>query len=861
MKVLAELACARAPTSTASTNLPTETKDIISSTTSVKDTVIKKNRNPIKELFERKRELYERKQIEKANTDVFVKESNTQKSRRTKKTKKKQEFPLIRNDHQDGLAEKKKRREVFEKKEDFDSSKAKDIYDFDDEESQIESGFNSVLSYRSKVETASFRERKFDMSNLMSKAIGDTLGNDKTGKNFNQKLESMIDHKFKNIENFAPKTKGALKSFQSEDKLITGPMDDFIERRKSSKRATEQLSKHPKLKKKSKSAKKNSRNAWYENDSSDEFVTAAKTEDVGVGISKSQRTCSKGKQNLFAELFSSSENESVSEEVQEEIREFETEKDLGINDIEDKNSEIRVENYDDKDFENEDKNPEDGKSLEDVSNEDYNWDRNRKDYFELVTSESDSESESELIIDLKKDSEENRDSESDEPEEEGVKENEDKKKAKDEHQLKKEWIPLEEALNILDQHDNLDGITVDINKYTRTSRTKSKRTESESSDKFNKESKENYSHFDEQETPDDDLPILPEKLTTNEKPQKEPENLPLHVFLSRKVQESKKRKQQQRKNKKLQQASMTDFEPIRRQRKCAIGKQGLLAEISSSDEEVYFKAPHRKLGEKIESERPRKQKKESKEKRKERYIEKKHEQMIAKEQKAIEEQIMREFGKIKDTQGPKDPEDDKEVMKAERDENKDKSNSRKHQKQKSSKSEETEKKNDSDNLESPKERRQKTNIKNKKNIKSDGKNKIEKPKSRRNSVSNIKNSKERRLSNSKRDSGDEELRTTKSWNKVDEAVGVAIGRRKRAAVNQLYYWSSSSDEEETIEATPAVEEEDDRLEQHGWIVGDSHKKMITMLAMEKQLKEKRRRSEDEFESGKGKTKKHRNSTS
>lgn len=114
----------------------------------------------------------------------------------------------------------------------------------------------------------------------------------------------------------------------------------------------------------------------------------------------------------------------------------------------------------------------------------------------------------------------------------------------------------------------------------------------------------------------------------------------------------------------------------------------------------------------------------------------------------------------------------------------------------------------------------------------------------------------------KRDSDDEELKTTKSWNKVEEGVGVAIGRRKRAAANQLYYWSSSSDEEEMLEVAPVVEEEeDDRQEQHGWIVGDSHKKMITMLAMEKQLKEKRRRSEDEFEPSKAKSKKHRNSTS
>jgi hypothetical protein len=130
------------------------------------------------------------------------------------------------------------------------------------------------------------------------------------------------------------------------------------------------------------------------------------------------------------------------------------------------------------------------------------------------------------------------------------------------------------------------------------------------------------------------------------------------------------------------------------------------------------------------------------------------------------------------------------------------------------------------------------------------------------STTSNKDSKERRSSGGKHDSDDEELKTTKSWNKVEEGVGVAIGRRKRTAALQLYYWSSSSDEEEVPEPAPAPEEEeDDRQEQHGWIVGDSHKRMITMLAMEKQLKEKRRRSEDEFESGKSKSKKHRNSTS
>lgn len=59
-------------------------------------------------------------------------------------------------------------------------------------------------------------------------------------------------------------------------------------------------------------------------------------------------------------------------------------------------------------------------------------------------------------------------------------------------------------------------------------------------------------------------------------------------------------------------------------------------------------------------------------------------------------------------------------------------------------------------------------------------------------------------------------------------------RRKRIASEMLYYWSSSSDEEfGRIEADSDNEDEDNsenHLEQHGWIVGDSHKKLVTLLA-------------------------------
>lgn len=65
----------------------------------------------------------------------------------------------------------------------------------------------------------------------------------------------------------------------------------------------------------------------------------------------------------------------------------------------------------------------------------------------------------------------------------------------------------------------------------------------------------------------------------------------------------------------------------------------------------------------------------------------------------------------------------------------------------------------------------------------------------------------------------------------------ASNRRKRAAANPLYHWSSSSEDESQglIEIKPIREEydEDDRPVQHGWIVGDSPKKLVTMLALTK----------------------------
>lgn len=55
-------------------------------------------------------------------------------------------------------------------------------------------------------------------------------------------------------------------------------------------------------------------------------------------------------------------------------------------------------------------------------------------------------------------------------------------------------------------------------------------------------------------------------------------------------------------------------------------------------------------------------------------------------------------------------------------------------------------------------------------------------------------------------------------------------RRKRKASEMLYYWSSSSDEDFGRIKPRDDNFDDDNLEQHGWIVGDSHKKLVTLLA-------------------------------
>ncbi|XP_033316110.1 uncharacterized protein LOC117214269 isoform X2 [Bombus bifarius] len=969
MKVLAELACARAPTSTSGDVASQESVQSVKTTPLNKDAPLepnpitmskdlqKKSRNPIKELFERKKEMNERKQQEKSKTEAALRELNVHRQRKTKKTKKHQNFPLIRRNEHGGLAERKKRRDGFERKDEFVSDRIKDVYEFDEEESQIEPNLGSVMSYRSRpgYEVSCLKTKEVDVAGLMSKAIGDTLENGKTGDALSTRLESMIDRKFKELEKFAPKTKGALKSFQSEDqqRQITGPMDEFVERKPTkTKRPMEQSLKHSKLKKRNKNPKKKTRNAWYENDSSDEYRTAVKTEDVGVGISKSQRTCSKGKQNIFAELYTSSESEYENGDADYESRrqrrvKKSSKKTTELENVEQiqklvnkysSDNEDHVDDWRSQDLKNDTpKHDCDNKKSESEMSDHPLIIDERKDLDEPRNSDDETENQYERNFEMddlyREDSSivesDVEDSAPVEPpkiaEEFKVKSPSlpgEKTDAKTDYtqESERELIPLEEALDLLDQADNENSLSARYGEAIRPAKPEEHinpvMTTEPENETFNPiedsdplpAAKSPTPIEEQEEEPDNDLLALPEKLSSNEKPQKESENLPLHVFLSRKVQESKKKKEQQlKKMQEEQERILMDFQPTRRQRKCAIGKQGLLAEISSSDEEISPK--DRKMSDKSDHDKPRKQKRESKEKRKERYIEKKHEQMIAKEQKAIEEEILREVGKkkeslaqnITDAKNTVDINGTKKAENTELTENKmpqEAAQKKKHQtKEKQKKQAKTDEdmfaKNNHEGLSDLENNcnkstlmetnheignNQESLVKQKKYSKSPTKpkkasksdQKITAGRKNKNSNTDRKNradskgskDKERRSSSGKRDSDDEELKTTKSWNKVEEGVGVAIGRRKRAAANQLYYWSSSSDEEEMLEVVPAVEEEeDDRQEQHGWIVGDSHKRMITMLAMEKQLKEKRRRSEDEFEPGRTKSKKHRNSTS
>jgi len=984
MKLLAELACARAPTSmsskdTASTDKNHQSVKMVaaavaaaaaaaaarnipdSSKRSTKDPVVtprnpstKKARNSIKELFERKKEMNDRKEQEHSKIALI----ELQKQCKPKKKKRQQlqlqhDFPLIRkNERCRGLMEKKKRRNSLERKRE---ERIKDVYDFDEEESQTAlPTLGSVMSYRCQIDKN--YESVWSKTKNSDGDLNSILENSKIDYIADHSKLNVTDRKLQELEKFVPKTKGALKSFQSEEQQqqriissITGPMDEFVERKQRLKRPMEQNVKQSnKFKKRGKSSKKRTRNAWYENDSSDEFRTAAKTEDVGVGISKSQRACSKGKQNIFADLSTSSESEYDQDDADPEIvneqRISQPRKcskkaiDIDININERDRDQYMINEHE---YKNEDqimndwqdqvtqenttkKNCDIAKSESEMSNYSLIIDE-RKIMNEAKNSDDDMDNQYERTFELddlyradssdaETETEENEENKESTPIKEEMKNsvniqviNENASlqteatpiNAKNDHVSENELISLEEALNFLDRDEDLDQKSENVHEKIQTENNINNITEMDeiSNDEIeNKVYKSGKMRNEKKEL--DDVSVLPEKLSSNEKPQKESDNnLPLHVFLNRKVQESKKRKQQQLdKLREEQKRILMDFQPTRRQRKCAIGKQGLLAEISSSDEELDTRDNNRRGNDHDKS----RKKRELKEKKKERYLEKKHEQIIAKEQKAIEEEILREVGKRKEILAQNvdeiaalnDVTETKVLGQVQK---------KKHQ------IKEKQKRNVVENIEENTKRANcqfsvistkidndkpecvfsiienaiennghlSTSTKQKKCSKSPARSKksengkisankknkdVIAEKSKKTSV-NCKDSKERRLSSGKRDSDDEELKTTKSWNKVEEGVGVAIGRRKRSAAHQLYYWSSSSDEEEIPEPVVVPEEEEDRQEQHGWIVGDSHKRMITMLAMEKQLKEKRRRSEDEFEPGKSKNKKHRNSTS
>lgn len=77
-------------------------------------------------------------------------------------------------------------------------------------------------------------------------------------------------------------------------------------------------------------------------------------------------------------------------------------------------------------------------------------------------------------------------------------------------------------------------------------------------------------------------------------------------------------------------------------------------------------------------------------------------------------------------------------------------------------------------------------------------------------------------------------------NKRKNQTNQSPPRRKRLATEKLYYWSSSSDEDfgrinKTKSNPPAdnYENNGEQYQKHGWIVGDSHKKLVTLLAIAK----------------------------
>lgn len=96
-----------------------------------------------------------------------------------------------------------------------------------------------------------------------------------------------------------------------------------------------------------------------------------------------------------------------------------------------------------------------------------------------------------------------------------------------------------------------------------------------------------------------------------------------------------------------------------------------------------------------------------------------------------------------------------------------------------------------------------------------------------NSANNIKNpeSRRRRKQSQKPFDYDDEFKPTR----IAEPL-TTQKRNKRAASDKLYIWPSSSDEEMPNAAVDTSSRGPEPIEQHGWIVGDSHKKLVTMLA-------------------------------
>lgn len=186
MKVLAELACARVPNSMPEPLTPQKSPIIRESLFTSDVAKDRKSRNPIKELFERKKEINERKEQIKITPKIEIE------SQKKLKKVKKNDFPLIKNSQRGGLSEKKKRKD---EKRNFD--KEKDIYDFDDEETQVTSSFSSGLSYRNK-----------------------------NGDSLKVKEASEVVVRSQEGEKFAPKTKGALKCFHPDENKEESVKDD-----------------------------------------------------------------------------------------------------------------------------------------------------------------------------------------------------------------------------------------------------------------------------------------------------------------------------------------------------------------------------------------------------------------------------------------------------------------------------------------------------------------------------------------------------------------------------------------------------------------------------------------------------------